>query len=134
MLYYNHLEPIEHFSFSELTRTDTGLFNKPDSWKKIFNLINLAYKLEEIREYCGFPIVVNSAYRTTEVNAAVGGVEMSMHTLGCAADIRPLFQSDFPKLVKCCEEFFKLKHLNRCIVYRDKKFIHIENPCVEWDI
>ena len=34
------------------------------------------------------PIVVNSGYRSPEVNKAVGGVPTSNHTTGCAADIR----------------------------------------------
>ena len=34
------------------------------------------------------PIIINSGYRSSEVNKAVGGVKGSNHLTGCAADIR----------------------------------------------
>ncbi len=34
------------------------------------------------------PIIINSGYRSPEVNKAVGGVATSNHLTGCAADIR----------------------------------------------
>ena len=34
------------------------------------------------------PIIINSGYRSPEVNKAVGGVPTSNHLTGCAADIR----------------------------------------------
>ena len=34
------------------------------------------------------PIIINSGYRSPEVNEAVGGVPTSNHLTGCAADIR----------------------------------------------
>ena len=34
------------------------------------------------------PLIINSAYRSAAVNKAVGGVAMSNHLTGCAADIR----------------------------------------------
>ncbi len=34
------------------------------------------------------PIVISSAYRSIEVNRAVGGASTSNHIAGCAADIR----------------------------------------------
>ena len=39
----------------------------------------------EVREY---PIVINSGFRSPEVNKAVGGVATSNHLTGCAVDIR----------------------------------------------
>lgn len=44
--------------------------------------------LQAIRDHFGKSVKINSAYRTTKHNAAVGGVEDSRHVLGCAADIR----------------------------------------------
>ena len=34
------------------------------------------------------PIIINSAYRSPQVNKAVGGAQNSNHLTGCAADIR----------------------------------------------
>ena len=34
------------------------------------------------------PIIINSGYRSEEVNKAIGGVKGSNHLTGCAADIR----------------------------------------------
>ena len=38
-----------------------------------------------MREY---PIIINSGFRSPEVNKAVGGVATSNHLTGCAVDIR----------------------------------------------
>ena len=44
--------------------------------------------LQPLRDYCGCPLICNSAFRSAEVNKAVGGVSSSQHLSGCAADIR----------------------------------------------
>ena len=81
----------EHFSLRELTTSEIaerkGLENYPTGIE-LDNLVRLAEKLEEVRKVLGKPIMINSAYRSPEVNAAVGGVKTSQHCLGCAADIR----------------------------------------------
>ena len=44
---------------------------------------------EEMRNEVGeYPIVINSGFRSPEVNKAVGGVPTSNHLTGCAVDIR----------------------------------------------
>ena len=81
----------EHFSLAELTASEIaarkGLENYPTG-VELDNLARLAEKLEEVRKVLGKPIMINSAFRSIEVNAAVGGVKSSQHCLGCAADIR----------------------------------------------
>ena len=81
----------EHFSLRELTTSEIaerkGLENYPTG-VELDNLVRLAEKLEEVRKVIGKPIMINSAFRSIEVNAAVGGVKSSQHCLGCAADIR----------------------------------------------
>lgn len=81
----------EHFSLAELTASEIaarkGLENYPTG-VELDNLVRLAEKLEEVRKVLGKPIMINSAFRSIEVNAAVGGVKSSQHCLGCAADIR----------------------------------------------
>jgi len=52
-----------------------------------FNVVKVANQLQYLRDYLGKPIRVNSAYRSPEHNASVGGVKTSQHILGKAADI-----------------------------------------------
>lgn len=75
----------EHFTLEELTRTDTGLPNVPDP-DEMENIRTLAVFLEKVRAVLGFPMIVNSAFRSEEVNEAVGGVPTSAHRLGYACD------------------------------------------------
>lgn len=79
---------ISNFSFNELTKTDTGLDNTPSDMNVISNLCRLAAFLQTIRNELHLPIIVNSAYRSPEVNAKVGGVSSSYHAKGLAADIK----------------------------------------------
>lgn len=47
----------------------------------------LVMVLETIRAHFGAPVTINSAYRTPEYNAKVGGAAHSQHCYGTAADI-----------------------------------------------
>ena len=51
------------------------------------NIIKLSGQLQALRDYLGRPITINSAYRSPEHNAKVGGSKTSQHLLGKAADI-----------------------------------------------
>lgn len=44
--------------------------------------------LQQMRDYFGKPVVINSAYRTGSYNAKVNGASKSKHLYGMAADIR----------------------------------------------
>ena len=108
----------EHFSLAEMTKTSvkTKDGNIP-SHVSIENLRRLCGWLEMLRDewnrrYGGLtrmgqspsasqaahswdspsvseaPIIVNSAYRSAQVNKAVGGAPTSNHLTGCAVDIR----------------------------------------------
>lgn len=75
-----------HFSAAELTRTDTGLPNKP-SGDHLANLVGTAKQLEKVRELLGNkPIMISSGYRSPAVNKRVRGSKTSAHCLGYAAD------------------------------------------------
>ena len=87
---------ISNFSFNELTKTDTGIKNVPDDMNVLSNICRLASFLQTIRNELHLPIIVNSAYRSPEVNEKVGGVSSSYHVKGLAADIRC---SDMDKLL-----------------------------------
>src|SRR5574344_959063 len=87
---------ITNFTFKELIKTDSGLDNLPNDMNIIKNLVRLAEFLQIIRNELQLPIIVNSAYRSKEVNEKVGGVSSSYHVKGLAADIRC---SDMDKLL-----------------------------------
>ena len=78
-----------HFTLEELTHTDhRELDNIPNS-SEINNLKRVADLLEEVKTLLGGkPIIVNSGFRSAQVNAAVGSKDTSQHRVGCAADIR----------------------------------------------
>jgi len=50
--------------------------------------VDFLAKLDEAREYANIPFIINSAYRSPEDNAAVGGKPNSSHIKGLAVDIR----------------------------------------------
>ena len=85
-----------HFTLAEMCKTSakTADGNIP-SHVHIENLRRLCGWLEMLRDEWNRrygegddPIVINSGYRSPQVNAAVGGVKGSNHLTGCAADIR----------------------------------------------
>ena len=84
----------EHMTLAELTQTKTGIENVPNE-EQVNNLKRLCRWLEELRRRWNNlygegddPIIINSGFRSPEVNKAVGGVPTSNHTTGCAVDIR----------------------------------------------
>lgn len=78
-----------HFKFKELVVTQTNVDNTPSCDSHLANLASLWNTLNYVREEFGHPIIVNSAYRTEQVNKQVGGAKRSLHMQGRAADIRP---------------------------------------------
>ena len=78
-----------HFSLEELTHTDHRQFDNTPNEVELANLRRLADFLEQIKALLGGkPIMINSAFRSKQVNDAVGSKDTSQHRLGCAADIR----------------------------------------------
>lgn len=69
----------EHFKVSEFACHDGSDYIPID--------IDLAYKLELIRQHFGKSVTVTSAYRTPAYNRKVGGASSSYHTKGKAFDI-----------------------------------------------
>ena len=51
------------------------------------NMVKVANQLQILRNYIGKPITINSAYRSEEYNASIGGAKNSQHIMGRAADI-----------------------------------------------
>ena len=77
------------FTLEELTHTDHREFDNVPNEDELANLYRLADFLEQVKALLGGkPIIVNSAFRSAEVNKAVGSSDKSQHRRGCAADIR----------------------------------------------
>ena len=99
----NQAKLSEHFSLGEFTRSShPEVYNVP-SHEAIANMKRLCGWLEALRErYNGIAnpaehspaehqeqlIVINSGYRSPQLNRKVGGAATSNHLTGCAADIR----------------------------------------------
>ena len=78
----------EHFTLGEVTKSrHTEVYNIP-SHVAIENLKRVCAWLEELRVRAKTPIVINSGYRSPELNRKVGGSPTSNHLTGCAVDIR----------------------------------------------
>ena len=79
----------EHFSLEELTHTDHRQYDNTPNDAELENLKRLAEFLEEVKTLLGGkPIMVNSAFRSKQVNDAVGSRDSSQHRIGCAVDFR----------------------------------------------
>lgn len=79
----------EHFTLEELTTTDHRQFDNTPNEAERANLVRLAGLLELVKVALGGkPVMVNSAFRSKQVNDAVGSKDTSQHRVGCAADIR----------------------------------------------
>ena len=87
----------KNFTMEELCRSATAERHGLKNWPKAGdeehrvreNLRYLCFDvLQPLRDYVGRPIIVNSGYRTKEVNRLVGGVKNSQPLTGEAADLR----------------------------------------------
>ena len=81
-----------NFSLEELTRSEAadrnGWDNTPNA-QEIENLKRLAALLQQVKTAVGGkPVMINSGFRSKQVNDSVGSKDTSQHRLGCAADIR----------------------------------------------
>ena len=121
----------EHFTLEELTRSDYanehGLSNTASEYieKNLMMLCTLI--LEPLRMALNRAVIINSGYRSKEVNTGVGGVSSSHHLLGLAADIH--FDSE-RELKEMLSVLKGNKHLDLALVERSKnaKWLHVQLP------
>jgi len=78
-----------HFTLAELTATSHRQFDNTPNEAETANLQRLAEFLEQVKTTLdGKPIMINSAFRSKQVNDSVGSKDTSQHRIGCAADLR----------------------------------------------
>ena len=78
-----------HFTLAELTATSHRQFDNTPNEAETANLQRLAEFLEQVKTVLdGKPVMVNSAFRSKQVNDSVGSKDSSQHRTGCAADFR----------------------------------------------
>ena len=77
-----------HFTLGEMTTSNhKEVYNIP-SHEAIANLKRLCGWLEVLRKRAAEPIIINSGYRSPQLNRKIGGAPTSNHLTGSAADIR----------------------------------------------
>jgi len=78
-----------HFTLAELTTTSHRQFDNTPNEAETANLQRLAEFLEQVKTaLAGKPIMVNSAFRSKQVNDSVGSKDTSQHRIGAACDFR----------------------------------------------
>lgn len=88
-------------------------------------------RIDLVREHCGFPLVVNSAYRCKKHNKKVKGKKDSSHMQGHALDIKMLSKRQRSIFVF----YARLFGFHRMGIY--KRFVHVDDdpnkpPEVTW--
>lgn len=80
----------KYFKLEEFLHSDTALLQKIEnypSWEIVEKLKKLAERLDIYREALNEPITINSGFRSSKLNVAVGGSATSHHCKGDAADL-----------------------------------------------
>lgn len=112
----------QHFKWSEATTTDTGLPNEPNDYARA-NLVQTFRILERVRQFCNFPLIINSAYRSRDVNnhPSIKGSDNSYHLEGRAVDIKTshLSERQVTKLYNNLLTYVPVE------IYQAKTFIHV---------
>ena len=78
-----------HFTLAELTATSHRQFDNTPNEAETANLQRLAEFLEQVKMALGGkPVMINSGFRSKQVNDSVGSKDSSQHRIGAACDFR----------------------------------------------
>jgi hypothetical protein len=120
---------IQHFSGKEICNG----WNIPDNL--LYNILPTVRVLNAIREWYGKPIYINSTYRSSAYNKAIGGKPKSLHldfnaidfTVGSKKDLKKIF-NEIIRLDSMTSVFnFLPKPMgNFGAGYYDGRFIHLD--------
>lgn len=108
----NDFQISTNFNLKEFVSPDTGTV-------KINS--KLVSKLQFLRDSTGYPIIINSGYRTPKHNKKVKGKKNSSHLRGNAVDI-------WSKNLTIEQIFWYTRHagFDRIIAYDHKNFLHVD--------
>ena len=120
---------MNYFTINELCASETAKKKKINNIpsKEITSHLNELIKfLNPIRESWGSAIRINSGYRCSELNKAVGGVSNSSHLKGWAADLYPV-NGKYEEFKKFITDYLKDKEFDQCIIEKSSKseWIHL---------
>lgn len=113
------------FKWGEFTKSDTAtrlhIQNEIVDWDVRDNIKALVEEvLQPLRDSWGGPLFINSGYRCSELNKAVGGVPTSQHCKGEAADVACTDPYSLAKLIKRMR-----LDIDQVIVY--PSFLHVSH-------
>lgn len=116
---------VKNFTLPELINTSKVPItdNVPESMAVVRNLVYSAEILQFIRDFHGWPIRVNSGYRSKLVNRLVGGVPNSLHCDGRAFDLSPI-NGDVEKLYNDIKSIDAIEEFIEELIKYDT-FIHV---------
>ena len=93
---------MKYFTMKNLAKSPTadklGIDNTPTTEVSVALSNLVTHVLDPLREMYGKAITVNSGYRCSKLNAAVGGAKTSQHMRGEAADITAGSKTENKKL------------------------------------
>lgn len=111
----------KNFILKEFTATNTGLDNTPTP-EVIANLQQLCVSvLQPLRDKYGKSITINSGYRCSAVNKAVGGAANSQHLTGEAVDITAGSKEENKKLFTILEKM----NFDQLIDEKNMTWVHV---------
>lgn len=104
----NMIKISEHISLHEATISPTalrlGIKNEPNEAELTAMQLVANLCFEPLRMWYGKPIKVNSFFRCSALNVAVGGAKTSQHCLGEAIDMSAGSKEENEKLFNWCKD------------------------------
>lgn len=124
-----------NFTLAELCATQTGLRNVPEPGV-IPRLRLLAEQiLQPLRDHVQRPVIINSGYRSPQVNAAVKGARNSQHVQGYAVDLEvpPLANGDVADWIRDNLDFDQLILENYTPGQPSSGWVHVSYRGPRWN-